>query len=41
MKAITTQISWKKILEVLVVILTAIIGALTFHSCRYGAPHHV
>ena len=27
MKAITTQISWKKILEVLVAILTAIIGA--------------
>ena len=27
-------ISWKKILEILVAILTAIIGALTFHSCR-------
>ncbi len=25
---------WKKILEILVAILTAIIGALTFHSCR-------
>ena len=29
MKAITTQISWKKIFEVLVAILTAIVGALT------------
>lgn len=28
------KIPWKKILEVLVALLTAIIGALTLHSCR-------
>ena len=33
MNAITVQIPWKKILEILVAVLTAILGTLSVQSC--------
>ena len=33
MNAITVQIPWKKILEIVVAVLTAIIGTLSLQSC--------
>ena len=33
MKAITTQMPWKKIVEIVIAVLTAIIGTLSVQSC--------
>ena len=33
MKAITVQLSWKKILEIVIAVLTAIVGTLSVQSC--------
>ena len=33
MKAITVQIPWKKIVEIVIAVLTAIIGTLSVQSC--------
>ncbi|MBR6494774.1 MAG: smalltalk protein [Prevotella sp.] len=33
MNAITVQFPWKKILEIVVAVLTAIIGTLSLQSC--------
>ena len=33
MNAITVQIPWKKILEIVIAVLTAIIGTLSLQSC--------
>ena len=36
----TLQISWKKILEILVAVLTAIIGTLSVQSCIGSLPQY-
>ena len=40
MNAITIQLPWKKVLEIVVAVLTAIIGTLSVQSCIGSLPQY-